>query len=64
VPGRRWSCAPLGRWQVTSEQDWDLCERNHAGVRNPAFMPGPYSRHREYNVLAFVDWYLDRMRAG
>ena len=48
-------------WQVTSEQDWDLCEGNHAGVRNPAFQPGPYSRRREYNVLAFVDWYLARM---
>jgi glycine betaine catabolism A len=49
-------------WQITSEQDWELCERNHAGVRNPAFIPGPYSPGREYNVLAFVDWYLDRMR--
>ena len=27
-------------WQLTSEQDWDLCERNHAGVRNPAYHPG------------------------
>jgi glycine betaine catabolism A len=48
-------------WQVTSEQDWDLCERNHAGVRNPAFRPGPYSPRREYNVLAFLDWYLGRV---
>ena len=50
-------------WQLTSEQDWALCERNHAGVRNPAFVPGPYSPRREYNVLAFVDWYLARLGA-
>jgi Rieske 2Fe-2S family protein len=48
-------------WRLTSEQDWDLCERNHAGVRNPAFTPGPYSRTREYNVIAFDDWYLGRL---
>lgn len=48
-------------WQLTSEQDWDLCERNHAGVRSPAYLPGPYSKAREYNVAAFVDWYLERV---
>jgi Rieske 2Fe-2S family protein len=51
-------------WQLTSEQDWTLCERNHAGVRNPAYFPGPYSPSREYNVQAFVDWYLARMRVS
>jgi len=50
-------------WQLTSEQDWKLCELNHSGVRNPAFVPGPYSRQREYNVLRFVDWYLERIGA-
>lgn len=49
-------------WQRTSEQDWALSEGNHVGVRNPAFAPGPYSPRREYNVLAFVDWYLNRIR--
>ncbi|HEY2440613.1 MAG TPA: aromatic ring-hydroxylating dioxygenase subunit alpha [Solirubrobacteraceae bacterium] len=48
-------------WRLTSEQDWDLCERNHVGVRNPAFEPGPYSPRREYNVMAFVEWYLARI---
>jgi Rieske 2Fe-2S family protein len=51
-------------WALTSEQDWELCERNHAGVRSPAYTPGPYSLAREYNVAAFVDWYLGRMRDG
>ena len=50
-------------WQLTSEQDWSLCERNHVGVCNPAFVPGPYDPGREANVLAFIDWYLGRMRA-
>lgn len=64
APGRDYDLQRLlPFWQVTSEQDWELCERNHAGVRNPAFMPGPYSPRREYNVLSFVDWYLERMRA-
>jgi phenylpropionate dioxygenase-like ring-hydroxylating dioxygenase large terminal subunit len=30
-------------------------------VENPAFKPGPYSREREYNVIAFDAWYLERM---
>jgi phenylpropionate dioxygenase-like ring-hydroxylating dioxygenase large terminal subunit len=51
-------------WQLTSEQDWSLCERNQVGVRNAAFTPGPHSSAREYNVIAFVDWYLARMRTG
>jgi Rieske 2Fe-2S family protein len=40
-----------------------LCERNPAGVRSPAYIPGPYSPSREYNVAAFVEWYLTRMGA-
>jgi Rieske 2Fe-2S family protein len=58
----------LGRllpfWRLTSEQDWDLCERNHAGVRNPAYEPGPYSPSREANVAAFSAWYVGRMTAA
>ena len=45
-------------WQLTSEQDWELCEQNQAGVRSSAFTPGPYSRTREYNVIRYIDWYL------
>jgi Rieske 2Fe-2S family protein len=48
-------------WQLTSEQDWDLCERNQAGVASPAFTPGPYSRKREYNVIRYTEWYLHAM---
>jgi len=48
-------------WRLTSEQDWALCERNHSGIRNPAFTPGPYSPTREYNLAAFDGWYLSRL---
>ena len=45
-------------WELTSEQDWDLCERNQTGVSSAAFTPGPYSTKREYNVIRYIDWYL------
>ena len=50
--------ALLPFWQLTSEQDWDLCERNQAGINSSAFTPGPYSTKREYNVISYIDWYL------
>jgi Rieske 2Fe-2S family protein len=51
-------------WRITSEQDWSLCERNQAGVRSPAYTPGPYSLSREANVIAFDDWYVERLRVA
>jgi len=45
-------------WQRTSEQDWNICEANQAGILSPRYEPGPYSRIRETNVQHFVDWYL------
>lgn len=45
-------------WQRTSEQDWDICAANQAGVLSPRYEPGPYSKTREINVQHFVDWYL------
>jgi Rieske 2Fe-2S family protein len=45
-------------WGLTSEQDWELCARNQAGVNSPAFTPGPYSTKREYNVIRYTEWYL------
>ena len=48
-------------WQLTSEQDWELCEKNHAGVSSSAFTPGPYSSKREYNVIAYTEWYLKQI---
>jgi Rieske 2Fe-2S family protein len=49
-------------WGLTSEQDWELCARNQAGVSSSAFTPGPYSTKREYNVIRYTEWYLAQMR--
>jgi Rieske 2Fe-2S family protein len=48
-------------WQLTSEQDWTLCERVQRGVTSTAYRPGPLSRTREYNVDAFQRWYLQQL---
>jgi glycine betaine monooxygenase A len=45
-------------WQLTSEQDWEICERQQRGVNSSAYVPGPYSTYKEYNVDSFVRWYL------
>ncbi len=48
-------------WRATSEQDWELCENNYAGIRSLAYEPGPYSTVTEKSVEQFVDWYLDQL---
>lgn len=48
-------------WRLTSEQDWELCERAQRGVSSRAYTPGPYSKYKEYNVENFVRWYLGRL---
>jgi Rieske 2Fe-2S family protein len=45
-------------WQLTSEQDWEICERQQSGVNSSAYLPGPYSTFKEYNVDSFVRWYI------
>jgi glycine betaine monooxygenase A len=51
-------------WQLTSEQDWAICERQQKGVDSTAYQPGPYSKYKEYNVDAFVRWYVKTLAAG
>jgi Rieske 2Fe-2S family protein len=48
-------------WQLTSEQDWELCERVQWGVSCSAYRPGPLSQTREYNLDAFLRWYLRQL---
>jgi Rieske 2Fe-2S family protein len=48
-------------WQLTSEQDWKICERQQRGVNSSAYVPGPYSTYKEFNVDSFVRWYLKKM---
>jgi Rieske 2Fe-2S family protein len=45
-------------WKVTTEQDFALCENNHAGMRSSRYQPGPYSAIAEPGVAHFVEWYL------
>src|SRR2546425_35114 len=59
VAGRDYDLAKLVPfWQLTSEQDWQICERQQRGVNSSAYTPGPYSTFKEYNVESFVRWYL------
>jgi Rieske 2Fe-2S family protein len=48
-------------WQLTSEQDWALCEQAQKGVSSSHYVPGPYSTYKEYNVDAFVRWCLHQL---
>ena len=69
VEGRDYDLAKLTPfWQLTSEQDWLICERQQKGINSTAYQPGPYSTFKEYNVEAFVQWYLKMLapaaRAG
>jgi Rieske 2Fe-2S family protein len=50
-------------WIATTDQDADLVARSHAGVTDPAYIPGPYSRYTEKQLDLFANWYVDRMRA-
>jgi len=48
-------------WQLTSEQDWELCEAAQLGVQSSGYRPGPYSKNKEYNVERFDRWYLNEL---
>jgi len=48
-------------WQLTSEQDWTICERQQRGVMSRAFVPGPLSPTKEANVERFLAWYVGRL---
>ena len=49
-------------WKATSEQDWQLCENNYAGIRSSAYKPGPLSPLVEKSVAGFLEWYLRQMQ--
>ncbi len=48
-------------WRQTNLQDGGFVSRAQLGVTSPAYEPGPYTRS-EYQVDAFVGWYVDRLR--
>jgi Rieske 2Fe-2S family protein len=51
-------------WNLTNEQDWDICKWQQKGVDSVGYEPGPLSQVKEYNVDAFVRWYLKTMRTS
>ena len=51
-------------WHLTNEQDWDICKWQQKGVDSVGYEPGPLSTRKEYNVDAFIRWYLQQMRGA
>jgi len=51
-------------WHTTNEQDWEICRWQQKGIESIGYEPGPLSRRKEYNVDAFIRWYMKAMRAG
>jgi len=48
-------------WQLTSEQDWALCDAAQRGINSSKYTPGLYSMYKEYDVDGFVRWYLKQI---
>lgn len=64
VEGRDYDTERLVQfWKITGEQDWTLCENNFKGIESSRYKPGPYAPV-EYDVVKYVDWYIDRMKEG
>ena len=62
VEGQDYDLANLtGVWMATNAQDAALVEMAQAGLRSPAYEPGPYSPHTEMLVEKFCRWYLGRL---
>lgn len=49
-------------WKATSQEVWELCENNQAGIRSRAYEPGPLLTLTEHSVEQFAGWYLDELR--
>ena len=50
-------------WRETNAQDSVFVARTQAGVTDPAYIPGPYTKG-EYQVDDFLSWYVSRMLEG
>jgi Rieske 2Fe-2S family protein len=51
-------------WNLTNEQDWEICKWQQRGVDSVGYEPGPLSQRKEYNVDAFIRWYLKQVLGG
>ena len=48
-------------WDVTTQADKAIIERNQQGVNSRYYVPGPLSEMEEY-TWKFLSWYLDNMK--
>ena len=48
-------------WKQTNIQDKNFVELCQRGASSPAYEPGPYMKS-EYQVEAFINWYVQRMK--
>jgi len=61
VEGKDYDLANLTEvWNRTNEQDATFVSWANAGIRSPAYEPGPYSPN-EIQLEKFLDWYIERM---
>jgi Rieske 2Fe-2S family protein len=44
-------------WDITNDQDQVLSERNQKGINTGGYVPGPYNKVQERDVIKFVEWY-------
>ncbi len=51
-------------WLWTAEQDWQICVNQQKGVNSHAYVPGPLSTYKEYNLDRFLRWYIQQMTAA
>ena len=50
-------------WEVTGDQDGQLCENNYRGIQTSGYQPGPYAPVED-QVVNFVDWCVRKLQAG
>ena len=50
-------------WEVTGDQDGQLCENNYHGIQTSGYRPGPYAPVED-QVVNFVDWCVKKLQAG
>lgn len=64
VEGKDYSLERLTQfWEVTGEQDGQLCENNFKGIETRGYRPGPYAPVED-QVINFVDWCVTQLKRG
>jgi phenylpropionate dioxygenase-like ring-hydroxylating dioxygenase large terminal subunit len=50
-------------WEITGEQDGQLCENNFRGIETNGYRPGPYAPVED-QVINFVDWCVQQLKTA